>query len=688
MKNLKIGTKLISGFVVVAIITLIVGAVGWRGIDTLDGHLTEVGQVRLPSIEDLMTTEINMEEIMVIHRTMMSEQINLEQRQRYLASLDEHWKSLDQTWAHFQELPATDEEVRLSNEFEKQLADWRRLDEQWRQLNGQYEAIHILDPADLVASLQSFRGDHYAVEVSVAALIANDQNFQGGDDPSTCNFGRWLADFTTQNSDLRRLLTDVRASHDRFHHVVTDIRKAMQAGNRFEAQRMYNDVMKPASEQTFAIFYRMIETAEQAATIRNELTTLVLGPLYTEATEAMAILDELIQINQNIAKNAVDEAHAAAIQAEVMAGSGAVLGVILALIIGFFLTRMITNPIIKGVAFANVIAKGDLSQQLDIQQKDEIGQLADALNSMVIKLKEVVVDVQAASDNVAAGSQELSASSEEMSQGATEQAASAEEASSSMEQMAANVRQNADNAMQTEKIASKSAEDAIAGGKAVEQTLAAMKEIASKISIIEEIARQTNLLALNAAIEAARAGEHGKGFAVVAAEVRKLAERSQHAAAEISDLSGSSVEVAEKAGEMLSKMVPDIRRTAELVQEISAASKEQDTGAEQVNQAIMQLDQVIQQNASASEEMASTSEELSSQAEQLQDTMSFFKVDDGSGAKTRQTSQPQQAKKKQVVLPPPRKGVQKGKKATKATSGLDLDLGADSSKLDDEFERF
>jgi methyl-accepting chemotaxis protein len=369
-----------------------------------------------------------------------------------------------------------------------------------------------------------------------------------------------------------------------------------------------------------------------------------------------------------------------------------VVGLILALVIGiaiaYFITRSITKPIFLGVQFAETVAAGDLSRTLDIKQKDEIGQLADALNGMVFKLKQVVVDVQGASDNVASGSQELSASSEEMSQGATEQAAAAEEASSSMEQMAANIRQNADNAIQTEKIASKSAEDAIAGGEAVEQTLAAMKEIASKISIIEEIARQTNLLALNAAIEAARAGEHGKGFAVVAAEVRKLAERSQHAAAEISDLSGSSVEVAEKAGEMLSKMVPDIRRTAELVQEISAASKEQDTGAEQVNKAIMQLDQVIQQNASASEEMASTSEELSSQAEQLQDTISFFKVDNSSGAKARHTSQPQQAKKKQVVLPPPRKEVQKGKKTTKATSGLDLDLGADSSKLDDDFERF
>lgn len=366
---------------------------------------------------------------------------------------------------------------------------------------------------------------------------------------------------------------------------------------------------------------------------------------------------------------------------------GLIFATILGLLIAYFITRAITRPIIMGVKFAETVANGDLSQRLEITQKDEIGQLAMALNSMVAKLKDVVSDVQRAADNVASGSQELSASSEEMSQGSTEQAAAAEEASSSMEQMAANIRQNADNAMQTEKIASKSAADAKAGGESVAKTLAAMKEIASKISIIEEIARQTNLLALNAAIEAARAGEHGKGFAVVAAEVRKLAERSQHAAAEISDLSGSSVEVAEQAGNMLSAMVPDIQRTAELVQEISAACKEQDTGAEQVNQAIMQLDQVIQQNASASEEMASTSEELSSQAEQLQDTIAFFKVDTKAGVKVRHTSQPV-AKKKQATLPAPRQVFKKTQKSSSASTGLDLDMGMDSSKLDDEFERF
>ncbi len=260
-----------------------------------------------------------------------------------------------------------------------------------------------------------------------------------------------------------------------------------------------------------------------------------------------------------------------------------------------------------------------------------------------------------------------------------------------MEQMASNIRQNADNAQQTEKIAVKSAGDARAGGKAVAETVNAMKQIAEKISIIEEIARQTNLLALNAAIEAARAGEHGKGFAVVAAEVRKLAERSQTAAAEISELSGTSVEVAEKAGEMLEKLVPDIQKTAELVEEISAASNEQNTGAEQINKAIQQLDQVIQQNAGASEELASTSEELSSQAEQLKAAVaSLIKTDGTDGLKISHKRKPAQKAHKRMVYHLPGKKPAPRVKAEDDPVGVALDLGSEGNgdERDKEFERF
>ena len=274
---------------------------------------------------------------------------------------------------------------------------------------------------------------------------------------------------------------------------------------------------------------------------------------------------------------------------------------------------------------ASLISEGDLTvQPKPLSDKDTLGL---SLESMVERLRSVVADALSAADNVSSGSQELSASSEALSQGATEQASSAEEASASMEEMAANIKQNADNAAQTEKIARQSSTDAQASGEAVGRAVTAMRTIAEKISIVQEIARQTDLLALNAAVEAARAGEHGKGFAVVASEVRKLAERSQAAAAEISALSGETVTVATEAGEMLNRLVPDIRKTAELVSEISAACREQDIGASQINEAIQQLDKVTQQNAGASEEMSATSEELAAQAEELQASIAFFKVD-------------------------------------------------------------
>jgi methyl-accepting chemotaxis protein len=349
------------------------------------------------------------------------------------------------------------------------------------------------------------------------------------------------------------------------------------------------------------------------------------SPLYTALIEAtQAVAEKGILTAEELAAASVDRVSTAV----TVVVTGLIIALVLAVLIALILTRMITTALNKGVAFARSLSEGDLTAQLQVNQKDELGILADALRAMQNKLTAIVGEISSSSQNVASGSQEMSSTAQQLSQGATEQAASAEEVSSSMEEMGSNIRQNADNAMQTEKIAQKSAQDAEEGGEAVAQTVQAMREIADKISIIEEIARNTNLLALNAAIEAARAGEHGKGFAVVASEVRKLAERSQKAAAEISDLSSSSVDVAEKAGEMLEKMVPDIKRTAELVQEISAASNEQNSGAEQINKAIAQLDQVIQQNASASEEMASMSEELSGQAEQLQTAVAFFKLDE------------------------------------------------------------
>jgi methyl-accepting chemotaxis protein len=349
-----------------------------------------------------------------------------------------------------------------------------------------------------------------------------------------------------------------------------------------------------------------------------------LRPLYNkyfEATEA------IVSVNKAGADEAARNIQGAVSSAKtgVLIGLGS--AIVFAICISLLVARSITRPLATTVSLVGKVAEGDLTSTVEVHSRDELGVMMSAMNSMIENLRNTVREISTAADNVSSGSQELSATAQQLSQGASEQSAAAEECTSSMEEMASSIQQNADNAKQTDKIASKTAQDTKAGGEAVVQTVAAMKEIAEKINIIEEIARKTDLLALNAAVEAARAGEHGKGFAVVASEVRKLAERSQTAAAEISRLTTDGVEVAESAGELLGKLIPDIRKTAELVQEISAASAEQNTGASQINKAIQQLDQVIQQNASASEEMASTAEELSSQAEVLQSTVSFFKVD-------------------------------------------------------------
>jgi methyl-accepting chemotaxis protein len=339
---------------------------------------------------------------------------------------------------------------------------------------------------------------------------------------------------------------------------------------------------------------------------------------------------------------------------------------------------------------AEEVSNGNLT--VEIRERSPQDKLMQALGGMVSGLTRTVSDIRSIAGEVSAASQSIATASIQVSKGASSQAAAAEEASSSMEEMVSNIKQNADNAQQTDKIATKSAKDAQESGKSVLEAVAAIKEIASKISIIEEIARQTNLLALNAAIEAARAGEHGKGFAVVAAEVRKLAERSQKAAAEINQLSGATLKVSEKSGEMLDKLVPDIQRTAELVQEITAASKEQDTGAEQINKALQQLEQVIQQNASASEEMASTTEELTGQSAQLVSALSFFRTGDDGRTSARKSVAEKPAGFVDVaaeIAPKPNgHGGSSSAKTTAAKGGINLRLTDKHDDLDGEFERY
>jgi methyl-accepting chemotaxis protein len=312
---------------------------------------------------------------------------------------------------------------------------------------------------------------------------------------------------------------------------------------------------------------------------------------------------------------------------DTLTGAAVIALPLLGVLVFLVARRWVGGPLAEAVATVSLVAGGDLTARAQPKSKDETGRMLASLNATVERLGQVIGEVRAGANNLAGAAAQVSDASQSLSQGSTEQAASVEETTSSLEQMSASITQNADNSRQAAQMALKSAQDAEESGRVVAETEEAMRTITDRISIIEDIAYQTNLLALNAAIEAARAGEHGRGFAVVASEVRKLAERSQAAAKEISSVAGSSVKVAERSGQRLAELVPAIKKTAELVQDVTAVSAEQASGVGEINKAIAMMDQTTQRNAAAAEELASTAEELNAQAESLQHLMGFFKID-------------------------------------------------------------
>ncbi|WP_300156193.1 methyl-accepting chemotaxis protein [Solidesulfovibrio sp.] len=677
MKNLKLGIKISVGFGLLILIACVLGGLAVVNMHSVEGESTRLAKEFVPELNIANAIERSALATMMDMRGYGYSE-DKKQLEAGLRNLGELKKALAEAKAHSDKYPAL---VKLREDVTKAQAKTAEYEKLINDTTSRMDAVagvrRVLDAAasEFVKNCDAYQDSQTKTLIEeigkglpTEALKDRAEKLDNITDIITLGTAIRIGNYRGQLYRDPRLIEEVIKNFSSLEHDVEALRaKTRNEGNLRQLAAIKDALQK--YHQALLDFLDNYKILQELSAKRLEAANAV-----QDAAEetALAALDA----TQKIANNAVTSLSSAS---SVMI-AGLSIAILLGIVIAVLLTKAITGPVIKGVAFAKAMAEGDFTRLLDIEQKDEIGVLAASLNEMVGKLREVVAEVQSASENVASGSEELSASAQSMSQGATEQAASVEEISSSMEEMSSNIKQNAENAQQTQSIAVKAAQDAREGGEAVVSAVAAMKNIAEKISIIEEIARQTNLLALNAAIEAARAGEHGKGFAVVAAEVRKLAERSGSAAAEISELSASSVRVAERAGSMLTKMVPDIQRTADLVQEIAAASQEQNSGADQINKAIQQLDQVVQQNASASEEMASTSEELSSQAEQLQSTMAFFRVDGtGRGHMRMVKALPSAAARRAPARPAARPAA-----AKPAAGGVGIDLG----DKDDDFERF
>ncbi|WP_022660635.1 methyl-accepting chemotaxis protein [Paucidesulfovibrio longus] len=687
LKNLKLGVKLGAGFGLLMLIAATLGGIATYNMLSVGAQSKVLAEEYVPEVDIANNIE----------------------RHSLLTMFAMRGYALSMEPKLWEEAQSGLEEVR------NYLAQAKAHSEKYRDLVKLREGVEIatskVDQYDKLAQRTNelivvMEQDRTAMDAAAAAYMKNCANFL----ESQTNA---MIEEVNQGQPAPKLLE--RLNKVSWVNDIIDLGNDTRVRN-FKAQAMRDPEMLEAALGNFArmdeLFNKLRTVTRREDNLKQIEATRAAANDYRQAMESfLKNLKELAEVGKgretssaDVLKAAQDTAAAGmALTKERAAESVAalntastvmVIGLVVALLLGVvvavLLTRIITKPVLLGVTFAENMAQGDFTQNLDIDQKDEVGVLAGSLNDMVAKLRQVVHDVQSATENVASGSEELSASAQTLSQGATEQAASIEEVSSSMEEMTANIKQNADNARQTEAIAQQAARDAAEGGQAVNQAVDAMKNIAEKISIIEEIARQTNLLALNAAIEAARAGEHGKGFAVVAAEVRKLAERSGAAAGEISELSSNTVQVADNAGQMLAKLVPDIQKTAELVQEITAASNEQNAGVEQINRAIQQLDQVIQSNASAAEEMASTSEELSSQSQMLQQTMSFFRV--GQSESRRMVVRKQKPKQleagvsKRGLAAEAKRPAKKEQDSGGKGGGVDLSLGEDHN--DEEFERF
>ena len=668
---MKIFAKLIGAFGIVAVICAVVGGVGYYGIVQTKHSLEKVGGVSLPAIQGIGMVMEAMNSIKSAERTMIHSGIAVKDRAREVDNLTKRWAEFDKGWQAYDGLPKETAEQQLWTTAQSARTEWQKAHQEIVALATPVK----LDDVESVASVLGQREvDHYRWRNAFLSAIDHDNPFTGQLDSNLCGLGQWLASYRTDDPNFRMILTKFDEPHQKLHSLGEQANRLIAKGDFLAVRKLVDTDLNEVFPEIEAVFKEANDYVRAEIGLLDQASTVAFGSSRAAFNSAMKTLDELSELIRTEADAGRLSAGEAATQSEWVAIVTAFLGIVVALLFGLFITRSIVRPLAVAVGTAQAMAVGDLTMEIKQASQDETGQLLGAmkemiessrevarmagqiadgnldvqmrqrsekdvllqsLGNMVAKLKDVIGNVRMAVENVSSGAQSMSASSEEMSQGASEQAAAAEEASSSIEQMTANIRQNADNAMQTEKIAVQAAGKAQEGGAAVTQTVSAMKDIAGKIMIIEEIARQTNLLALNAAIEAARAGEHGKGFAVVAAEVRKLAERSQKAAGEINALSNSSVEVAEQAGTILDSLVPNIQKTAELVQEISAASREQDAGADQISKSIQQLDAVIQQNASASEEMASTAEELSGQSEQLAEMIAFFRVAEGMAGRVR-----------------------------------------------------
>ena len=588
-RNMKLSAKLLGSFVIVAVIMLIVGGIGWYGSGTMKKHLETVGEDALPSVKGLYIVKYGLEQLRVAQRTLLNAHLDEEMRDRQFDNVAVARAQYKVGWDLYDGLEHDDIEEKDWEEFKVAVADWKTANDHFFEDARELKNMGIHNPTALRKDIAIFRGDHYKALSTVGESILKNKTFKGGDDHTACNFGKWSKSFDVHNQVVEGAMKDISGHHVAFHDAVHQIKNLLKAGKQAEAMRKFSGMKKDA-DAVFHNFNTILSEAEKAEKLFIEMEELAMNECRDKQAVAVSSLDKLIEDNVHDADEATLQAKNDSRFVNILTIIGMVVGTLFAVAFGILLSTSITR----------------------------------ALTGIIRGLTE-------GSDQVASASGQLSSSSQQLSEGATEQASSLEEVSSSLEEMASMTKQNAENAKQANSMsteassAAENSKDAMDKmGQAIQKIKTSSDETAKIIKTIDEIAMQTNLLALNAAVEAARAGEAGRGFAVVAEEVRNLAQRSAEAAKNTASLIEGSQKNAEEGvnsstevEKIIEQIIESVGKVSQLIAEVSAASQEQSQGIEQVNTAVAQMDKVTQQNAANAEESASASEELSGQAQSL-----------------------------------------------------------------------
>ncbi|MCW7752908.1 methyl-accepting chemotaxis protein [Desulfobotulus sp. H1] len=590
-RSWTIGKKLITAFTGVALITLFVGMAGFYGADRGQKAITDIGTIYLPSVDSLLMMESNLQRARGNIRTLAIPGLPQDQRQRQydgFARARANYQTASQAYAP---LPKAPEEERLWNDFRTAITALARENDRTMEMSRSIDANGVSDPMALSRNLEAFTKDHYIVVLQIRELMENPQaRFDGGDSHTACNAGRFFQTFRTENPKLLAAIRDVENPHRRFHEAVARIKQLVDEGRTEAASQLFHNDLSPAMGAVFSGFAAMQSIADESVALFNQMKDQTLTVTAQRERDALGILAQILEINREQARTETSSAQNEAVFIEVLVIAASLIGVLLALVLGFTITRSIN---------AN--------------------------------LSRVIAGLNEGADQVSSASGQVSSASISLAEGASEQAASIEETSSSMEEMSSMIKQNADNAGEANALMGQTRQVVETANQSMQELTGSMHDISKAseetfkiIKTIDEIAFQTNLLALNAAVEAARAGEAGAGFAVVADEVRNLAMRAAEAARNTATLIEGTVKKVKEGSGLVTRTNEAFREVAsrniqvgQLVAEIAAASKEQAQGIEQINKATAEMDKVTQQNAANAEESASAAEEMNAQAEQV-----------------------------------------------------------------------